>query len=270
MIGPFLVLKKMTMFANALSHTSLLGIALSFILLSGIGVFKTPLFILAALLTALVTGGFTETLKKVFKVHDEASTGLVFTFLFALGVICVTVFLKNAHLGIEAIMGNIDAIHESDITLSALLAFINGGLLVLFFPYYKIYAFDEILARSQSCFPSFFSKLLILQTAFTTISAFRAVGVFLFLIFLTAPVLAAKLMSYRLKHIIFLSAAFSVCSALIGVALSRHFLTQYGIALSTGALSATCVALCYPLIYCCHSIKNYLIHHQLKKPPSSL
>lgn len=63
-IGPFLVLKKMTMFANALSHTSLLGIALSFLLIPSQGSFSLLIFISAALLTAIVTGGFTDLLKK--------------------------------------------------------------------------------------------------------------------------------------------------------------------------------------------------------------
>ena len=270
LIGPFLVLKKMTMFANSLSHTSLLGIAVSFLMVSSPSSFNTTLFILAAFVTALVTGGFTDLLKRVFKVHDEASTGLAFTFLFALGVILVTIFLKNAHLGVEAIMGNIDAIHLEDVYKSALCALLNLVVIVTCFPYFKIWAFDEILAKSQGCLPGVFAKLLILLTALTTISAFRAVGVFLFLIFLTAPVLAARLLSVKLRNIILLACLISCISSCFGVALSRHILTVYGVALSTGALSATCVALSYPLVYFFTWAKRAALSHDLKKQKSSL
>lgn len=185
-------------------------------------------------------------------------------------MVLVTVFLKNAHLGAEAIMGNIDAIHLNDITKSVWLAASNLAVILLFFPYYKICAFDEILARSQGCYPSIFSKLLILQTAFTTISSFRAVGVFLFLIFLTAPVLAARLLSHRLKYVISISAALSLLCSFLGVAFSRHSLTVYDIPLSTGALSATCVALCYPVVYCLMHLKKYISVHYIKKHHRSL
>lgn len=115
-----------------------------------------------------------------------------------------------------------------------------------------------------------FSKLLILQTAFTTISSFRAVGVFLFLIFLTAPALAARVLSSRLKSMLMIAVALSLFCSFVGVALSRHLLTLYGVALSTGALSATCVALCYPIVYCGVYLKKHILDCSLKKKTSSL
>lgn len=263
-LGPFLVLKKMTMLANALSHTSLLGIAMSCMLLPMQGSFSTSIFVMAAIITALLTVGFTEMLKKVFKVHEEASIGLVFTFLFALGVVFVTVFLKNAHLGVEAIMGNIDAIHGSDVAMGFYVAATNCAIIAALFPYYKICAFDETLARSQGCAPKMIALFLMLQTAFTTISAFRAVGVFLFLIFLTAPVLAARLLSSKLKTILWIVAAINCGCALIGVALARHVLSVYDTALSTGAVTATCVALSYPITQGLMTFKQHLFKKRLQ------
>jgi manganese/zinc/iron transport system permease protein len=78
LIGPFLVLKKMTMFANSLSHTILLGIALAFLVGGGQALGGVHLLV-GAFFAAFLTAFLTEGLIRYFKLQEDASIGLVFT-----------------------------------------------------------------------------------------------------------------------------------------------------------------------------------------------
>jgi manganese/zinc/iron transport system permease protein len=92
-VGPFLSLKKMTMFANGLSHTSLLGIACAYLLVTrawGGELTDLSTLLVGALLAALLTAGMTEGFVRFFRLPEDASIGLVFTSLFALGVVLVS------------------------------------------------------------------------------------------------------------------------------------------------------------------------------------
>ena len=71
---------------------------------------------------------------QVAKVQEDASIGLVFTSLFALGVVLVTLYTKNLHIGTEAIMGNIDALDIDDLSLVGSVALLN---LVTFFFFFR-------------------------------------------------------------------------------------------------------------------------------------
>jgi manganese/zinc/iron transport system permease protein len=84
-------------------------------------------------------------------------------------------------------------------------------------------------------------------TAMTCIAAFRAVGVLLVLAFLVGPVLTARLWTNRLKTLIALSCAFGGASTLLGVALSRHFLSVYNMPLSTGGIVVALIGLIFTL-----------------------
>jgi len=133
LVGTFLVLRRMTMLANALSHTILLGIVLTVLLLHGYAMtnefghlgINLKAMLVASLATGIVTTFATEFLTKTIGLQEDASTGVVFTTFFALGVVLVTAFTRNAHIGTEVVMGNVDALHRDDIKLVAVILLIN-------------------------------------------------------------------------------------------------------------------------------------------------
>ena len=251
LVGVFLNLKKMTMLANSISHTVLLGIVLSYIITFSISsefnITLTTLFI-AALLTAFLTTFLTQWLTHVIKLQEDASIGLVFTTLFAIGVVLVTVFTKNLHIGIEAVMGNIDALDPQDLKLVGFVALLDLAVVLLFFRQLKVTAFDPALASSLGISPSLFGHLLMLLTAATCICAFRSVGVLLVLAFLVGPVLMARLCTNHLKALLVLSCLIGIVCSIVGVALSRHFLSYYHLPLSTAGLVVTLMGIAYGLI----------------------
>lgn len=256
LLGCFLVLRKMTMLANSLSHTILLGIVIAFLITRG-GVMEVsgdvhePIniqaMLLASLLTGIVTTFITEFLTKSAKLQEDASTGIVFTSLFALGIILVTLTTRSAHIGTEVVMGNVDALQIGDCRLVYTILALNAAIILLFFKEYKITTFDPSLARALGFSTLFFNYMLMVQVSATAVGAFRAVGVLMVLAFITGPVLTARLLTNDLKKMLWLSMALGALASIIGVALARHLLSVYGMALTTGGVVVCVITAMYLL-----------------------
>ena len=90
------------------------------------------------------------------RLQEDASTGLVFTSLFAIGIALVTLLTRSAHLGTEVVMGNVDALQREDCVLVFIVLGLNIVLCTLFFKEYKMTTFDPGLAKALG----FFNNLL--------------------------------------------------------------------------------------------------------------
>lgn len=240
-LGVFLALKKMAMLANALSHTILFGIVISFLIFRSNFSSEMGLSILffASFFTALVTAFFTQLLHQVFKVQEDAAIGLVFTFFFALGIVLATVFTKNVHIGLEAVMGNADALHFDDIKQALILLLINLCVLFIFFKPYLVSTFDPLFSKNCGISISFYHYLFLLQISWTAISSFRAVGVLLVLGFFVCPFLITRLFCHHIRKIMFYAPLTALVIVVISIALCRHLLSSYGLAFSTSSVVGT-------------------------------
>ncbi len=243
LVGTFLLLRRMAMLANAISHTILVGIMATYLLLLVWGKRELALAglpfsfsLVSALIAGLVTACFTEFLHRKAKVQEDASIGLVFTSLFALGVFCVTLFTHNAHVGTELVMGSADALKREDVASSWYALALTTSVIFLFFKEFKITTFDPLLARSFGISPALYNFFLLLLTSLVVMSSFRAVGVFMVLALLVIPPLTARLFCHSLFHLLGVAMAIGGGVSLIGVALSRHLLSIYGVGLSTGGV----------------------------------
>lgn len=254
LVGTFLVLKRMTMLANSLSHTILIGLVIAFVLSlshanGGHFGLNLKILMIASVVTALLTVFFTDFLERVIKLPKDASIGLVFTTLFALGVTLVTLFARNSHLEVEAVMGNVDALHAHDVKLMAYVAGFNLVVTLLFYKEYKVTAFSPSFSATIGISPFLFNFLLMIQTAGTAIGAFRAVGVLLVLAFLVMPPLAARFLTHHLGRLIWVSAGIGILASLLAVAMSRHILTVYAIPVSTAGLVVCFLGALYFISY---------------------
>lgn len=233
--GSFLVLKKMTMMANSISHTILLGIIPAF-LLGSRDRFDLFTLLSAAMIAAWLTAFCTQALSNFTRLQIDASLGIVFTTLFALGIVLATLLTRNSHIGSETVMGNVDALHPDDLMGAFFILFLNLSMVLLFFRYWQITAFDSAYATLLGIPANRFTYLLLFLSSLTLVGSFRAVGVLMVLTFITAPALIARLFSSSLKRMLFLSASVAFFTSLAGVALSRHLLSRYDLPLSTGGL----------------------------------
>jgi len=257
-IGTFLVLRKMTMVGNALSHTVLIGVVLAYFFRSYFYptddynfaslVPYTFLIALAGLFAAFITTFLIQFFEKNFQLAPDASCGVVFTFLFSLGIILATALTRNADIGTELLMGNSDALLKEDLFLQFRIMCINIAVTLFFYRAFLVTTFDPVYSSLFLKKPALFECLLMAQVAITATSAFRAVGVMLVLSFFITPVLIARRFSDKLNTILFLSIGIGVGETLLGVALSRHFLSIFFLPLSTAALIVVLMTLSYVVV----------------------
>jgi len=236
-LGVFLVLKRLTMMANAISHTMLLGIVLAFIL-SPSHAPSEWLVVAAALAVALLTGVFIQELSRVWCVKEDASNGIVFSSLFALGITALSLWSRNTHAGPELLMGNPDALQERDIFLVAVVAISALFTGIIFIRGFTMAIFDPTFATVSGFMPALFSHIMLAQVALTTVSAFRAVGFVMTLSFFVIPPLIARRLTSTLVSMLFCSVGVSLFSIIISVALARHLFSTLYLPVSTGALAA--------------------------------
>lgn len=271
-IGSLLVLKKSAMLANSLSHTVLLGICVAYLIVAFFSQQQTPIImeiyilLLAAFITAILTTILTQFLIHSLRLQEDASIGLIFTLFFALGVTIVTMYTRSTHLGIEAVTGNVDALHLNDLKLVSWVVFLDIFVVGIFFKEFKMVIFDPCFATVLGIRSSLFHYLLMILTAATVIGAFRAVGILLVLSLLVGPVLIARIFTKRLKPMILCACMIGSFSSLFSVAMARHVLSVYDLPLSTAGLVVFVVTVIYCASLLFIKIKRLVTLSRVAKP----
>ena len=226
LLGTFLVLRKMALLGDALSHSVLPGIAVAFLLSGSRAVL--PMFLGAAVL-GLVTALLVEAFHRRWRVQEDAAIGIVFTALFALGVVIITAYAGQVDLDQECVLyGEIaytpwDLLLWGDTSLGPRPVWILGAVLAvnltvvaLLYKEFKISAFDPAMAMSVGINATLMHYLLMGLVALTTVASFESVGAILVVAMLIVPGAAAYLWSDRLIAVLGLAAFFGVVSAVAG------------------------------------------------------
>lgn len=254
--GCFLVLRRMSMMGDAISHAVLPGLAVAFIVSGELT--SVPMFIGAAI-AGMLTALFTEWVHGYGRVDEGASMGVVFTGLFALGLVLIANAADNVHLDadcvlygaieftpLDVVMLNDLAIPRVALTLSTVLL-INLFFVIVLFKEFKISAFDPALATTLGINARLMHYLLMTLTAITAVAAFEAVGSILVVALLIAPPAAAYLLTDRLPIMIGLSLIIGAIAAVLGHISALTVPAAFGydststagmIAVSTGLLLA--------------------------------
>ncbi|PIN99994.1 zinc ABC transporter permease [archaeon CG10_big_fil_rev_8_21_14_0_10_43_11] len=231
--GVFLVLRKMSLLSDAIGHSILLGIVLGFFISRTL---NSPLLIIGAALMGVFSVFLTQKIKNTGRVKEDASIGLVFPFLFSLGVILITRFASRVHIDTDAVLlgeiglapfnrlvlGGIDLGPVSLWIMSTVLA-LNVLYVITFYKELKLVSFDQGLAKSLGFSTGFIHYSLMTLVSITTVSAFDSVGAVLVVALIIAPAASAYLLVNSVSSMLFLSAVFGVLSAVTGYALASMF-----------------------------------------------
>lgn len=247
-VGMFLVLKKMAMYANAVSHTVLFGLVSICLYTRELTSLSLCSLSLASVSTALLTGFLIYFIRNTFRVPEEASTALVFSLLFAMGLLLLVFLTRNAHIGTELVLGNADALTREDIFPVYAILWINVLIVCLCFRSFICVSFDTVFSHSIGIATNLIDYVIVLQLSATLVGAFKAVGVLMALAFLLLPGLIAKIFVSSAKGMLLWSFVFGGCAAFLAPALSRAILTVYGVGLSTSGLSVFILMLFYVLV----------------------
>ncbi|HEX8681046.1 MAG TPA: metal ABC transporter permease [Ardenticatenaceae bacterium] len=224
--GVFLVLRRMAMMSDAISHTVLLGIVLAFFVVQQFG---HPLLIIGAAGVGVLTVSLTEMLNRTKLVKEDAAVGLVFPALFSVAVILIGLFARNVHLDQHmvfqgelaftpfdrAIVFGLDLGPRTFVVMSVILL-LNLAFVTLFFKELKLATFDPELAEALGFRPILLHYGLMTLVSLTAVGAFDAVGSILVVALMVVPPATAYLLTDKLSWMLGLSVLIGIASAVLG------------------------------------------------------
>ena len=228
--GTFLLLRRMSMMGDAISHAVLPGLAIAF-LISGS---RTNIWMfLGAAIAGVLTALFSQWITRFGKVERGAAMGIVFTTLFAIGLVLIRKAADHVDLDAGCVLYgaleytplNMVTIFENEISLFAVphaalvigaTLLFNALIITLFYKEFKLAAFDSGLAQTQGFRPQFMHYLLMTMVAVTTVAAFEAVGSIIVIAMLIVPPATAFLLTRNLPSLIIVSLIVAVLSAILG------------------------------------------------------
>jgi manganese/zinc/iron transport system permease protein len=236
--GCFLVVRRQSMMGDAISHSALPGVVLAFLATYWLlppalrldpvafDALSRLMMFLGAIVVGIACALLTEWVQRLGNVDGSAALGVVFTTLFALGLLLLRARADDVHIDPDCVLyGTLEkvameaalgarvppAIWVTGISLVA-----NALLVTLFFKELKIAAFDPQLATSLGIPARGMHYALMACTAATLVAAFESVGSILVIAMLIAPAATAYLLTERLQHMIGLSLVFAVACSLLG------------------------------------------------------
>jgi manganese/zinc/iron transport system permease protein len=231
--GVFLVLRKMALISDAISHSILPGIVIGFFITQDL---NSPLLILLAALTGLLTVVLVEMIQKTGLVKEDTAIGLVFPSLFSIGVIMIAKNANDVHLDVDAVLLGELAFAPFDrllisgmdvgpksLWVMGIVLLITILLLFLFFKELKVSTFDAGLSSALGFSPIVIHYGLMSVSSITVVGAFDAVGAILVVALMIAPAATAYLLTSDLKKMLWISIGFGVFSAIAGYWLA-HFI----------------------------------------------
>ena len=231
-LGVFLVLRRLSMVSDAISHSVLLGIVIGYFVTKDIG---SVLLIIGASLFGVLTTVCIELLIKSKRVTEDASVGIIFPLFFSIAVILITRYARNVHLDTEVVLiGEIIlaplhrinflglSLPKALIQMSFVLL-INIVFIAVFFRKLKISSFDPVYAGVAGIAGAGLYYVFMALVSFTAVSAFESVGAILTISFFISPAASAYLISKDLKITIFLAAVYAVVNSCIGYFLAVKF-----------------------------------------------
>ena len=226
LVGTFLVLRRLAMLSDAISHAILPGIVVAFFIT---GDLSSPWLVFGAAATGVLTVALVEALTRSRRLKEDAAMGLVFPALFSVGVVLITRHAGNVHLDVDAVLlgelayapfnrlviGGVD-VGPRALWLMGGIAGLNLLMVTLFFKELKLATFDAGLAASLGFLPAVLHYGLMSLVSLTAVGAFDAVGLILVVALMIGPPAAAYLLTDRLSLMLGLSALLGAVAAAVG------------------------------------------------------
>jgi manganese/zinc/iron transport system permease protein len=246
LLGSYLILRKMAMVGDAISHAVLPGIVIAF-LISGSRDSVTML--IGAGSIGIFTTFLIEFFHKKAKLQTDASVGVTFTWLFAVGVVLISLFAGQVDLDQDCVLYGEIAYVPLDLwilgdgtimgprTLWIMAIILIIILLFIYFGYKELFltTFDPAYAAAIGISTSLWHYLLMGMVSMTTVASFESVGAILVVALLIAPPATAYLLTHHFKTMLILSAGIGVLVAICGYYLAAWLDASIAGAMATAA-----------------------------------
>lgn len=228
-IGCYLILRRMSLLGDAIAHGVLPGLVVAFLL--G-GTLSLPVLFLGAVAVGVLTAALTQTLHRFGGVSEDASMGVVFTSLFALGVVLIKYHGPNIDLDPDCVLSGLLELADDNlvslggveiprglVTVLPVLA-INLAFIGIFWKELLVGSFDPAFAASLGFRPTLLHYVLMALVALTTVASFEQVGSILVIAMLVVPGATANLLVDRLGPMLVLAALCGALAAPLGFLLA--------------------------------------------------
>lgn len=210
----FLVLKGWSLMGDAVSHAVLPGLAIAFV----IGIPLSIGAFVAGLFCALATGY----LKDNSRVKEDAVMGIVFSGMFAFGLVLLTKIETDIHL-LHVLFGNILGITAADMAEASIIAILCSLVMLIKRRDLMLYCFDPAHARVIGLPVKLLHFGLLILLSLTIVSALKAAGIVLVISMLIAPGAIGFLLTKKFDHMLIIAISVSILSCVIGTILSFHW-----------------------------------------------
>jgi len=246
LMGSFLLLRKRSLMGDTLSHATLPGVGLAFILavaLGGDGK-SLPLLLAGAAMTGVIGCGAVLFIRHQTRIKDDAAMGIVLSVFFGAGVAILGVIQnmpEGSAAGLESfIYGKTASMVMSDFQILTLVTVAVLGCSLLLFKEFRLLCFDESFAAALGWPVKLLDVLLLGLVTTVTVAGLQAVGLILIIAFLITPAAAARFWTNQLDRMLLLSAFIGGASGWLGASLSAFFPR-----LPAGAVIVLVAAICF-------------------------
>ncbi|MEG3959950.1 metal ABC transporter permease [Microcoleus sp. herbarium2] len=215
-VGSYLMVQRLALLGDAISHSVLPGLAIAFII--GANIFIGA-FIAGVLSTVIIAW-----IKTRSTIKEDAAMGIVFSAFFALGITLITIVQKDNKIDLNHFLfGNILGVTAEDAIDTALIVALVLLVVVFFYKELLFYTFDPLGAQATGLPVNLLNFGLMVLIALTIVASLKAVGVVLVLSLLITPASTAYLLVTRLHQVMILGAIIGVISSISGMYLSYFY-----------------------------------------------
>ncbi len=233
LIGNYLILRRMALVGDAISHSVLPGLVIAFLLARSRG---TGAMFCGALVAGIVTTVLIELIHKKSRIKQDAAIGITFSSLFALGVILVSKYASKVDLDQECVLygeiGNISmdvpfaqigplVLGPPSLVRMGIVAAVVALLIVVFYKELLVSSFDPGLSFSLGINATVVHYSLMSGLSIVVVSAFESVGAILVIAMLILPGATASLLARRLPVVLGLSVLHAALSSIMGIHLAQ-------------------------------------------------
>ena len=215
-VGSYLMVQRLALLGDAISHSVLPGLAIAFIL-------EFNIFV-GAFIAGLTSTVFINIIRNRSKIKEDAAMGIVFSAFFALGITLITIIQKENKIDLNHFLfGNILGVNTNDVRDTLIIAIFVLLIVFLFYKELLFYTFDKLGAESVGLPVKWLDMGLMILIGLTIVASLKAVGVILVLSLLITPASTAYLLVERLHHVMYVGVIVGIISSISGMYLSYYY-----------------------------------------------
>ena len=233
-LGAFIVLRNMSLVGDALAHAILPGVVAAYILVG----YSALAFFVGAVLAGLITALGITWVQHRGHTKNDAAIGIVFTAMFSIGVMGISYISRNegVHLDLkDFLFGNVLGVANTDLWLTALVMGYVLLSIVVFYRYFLVTTFQEVVAQTMGIDVKLVHYFLMLLLSFAVVASLQTVGVILVVAMLITPAATALLLTNRLERVLLIAGGLGLASAVLGLSLAIVLETTPGPAMAVTA-----------------------------------